>query len=73
MILTDKSILKEIEKGSIIIEPFNEKSLGSNSYDVHFLPRQYNRMFCCIVECYDLPKNLKGKSHPELTSSISKV
>ncbi|MBU2635659.1 MAG: dCTP deaminase [Bacteroidetes bacterium] len=35
MILSDKKILEEIDKGSIIIKPFNRKYLGSNSYDVH--------------------------------------
>jgi len=35
MILTDKQILDEIERGSILIEPFDRKHLGSNSYDVH--------------------------------------
>ena len=35
MILSDKRILEEIEKGSIIIEPFYRENLGTNSYDVH--------------------------------------
>lgn len=35
MILSDGQILKEIEQGTIFIEPFDRKSLGSNSYDVH--------------------------------------
>ena len=35
MILSDKHILEEIEKGTIIIEPFNLECLGTNSYDVH--------------------------------------
>ncbi len=35
MILTDKKILEGIEKGEIIIEPFDPESLGTNSYDVH--------------------------------------
>jgi dCTP deaminase len=35
MILSDKRILEEIEKGSILIEPFRPECLGSNSYDVH--------------------------------------
>lgn len=35
MILTDKSILAEMEAGRIVIEPFQAKSLGTNSYDVH--------------------------------------
>jgi dCTP deaminase len=35
MILSDKRILEEIEKGNIIIEPFDRECLGTNSYDVH--------------------------------------
>ena len=35
MILSDKRILEEIEKKTIIIEPYNREKLGSNSYDVH--------------------------------------
>lgn len=35
MILSDKRILEEIEKGTIVIEPFVREYLGSNSYDVH--------------------------------------
>ncbi len=35
MILSDKEILKEIDLGNIIIEPFNPECLGTNSYDVH--------------------------------------
>lgn len=35
MILTDKKILEEIEKDTIIISPFDRKNLGTNSYDVH--------------------------------------
>ncbi len=35
MILSDTSILEEIEKGTIVIEPFDRTNLGSNSYDVH--------------------------------------
>jgi dCTP deaminase len=35
MILGDKDILKEIAKKTIIIEPFDLKNLGTNSYDVH--------------------------------------
>ena len=35
MILSDSRILEEIEKGSIVIEPFDRAKLGSNSYDVH--------------------------------------
>ncbi len=35
MILSDKKILEEIKNGNILIEPFDEKCLGTNSYDVH--------------------------------------
>jgi dCTP deaminase len=35
MILSDKRILEEIAKGTILIEPYNRDCLGSNSYDVH--------------------------------------
>jgi dCTP deaminase len=35
MILTDQEILKEIENGNIVIEPYNRSCLGTNSYDVH--------------------------------------
>ncbi|MBI1306457.1 MAG: dCTP deaminase [Bacteroidetes bacterium] len=35
MILSDKRILEEIEKGTILIEPFRRDCLGTNSYDVH--------------------------------------
>lgn len=34
-ILSDTEILRAIETGDIVIEPFHEKSLGGNSYDVH--------------------------------------
>ena len=35
MILSDKRILEEIEKGTIVIKPYLRDCLGSNSYDVH--------------------------------------
>lgn len=35
MILSDKKILEAIEAGQIVIEPFDRKCLGTNSYDVH--------------------------------------
>ena len=35
MILSDKRILEEMEKGTIKITPFLREQLGSNSYDVH--------------------------------------
>ncbi len=35
MILTDCDILEEIDAGNIILQPFDRKCLGSNSYDLH--------------------------------------
>jgi dCTP deaminase len=35
LILSDKKILEEIKTGNIVIEPFDRKHLGTNSYDVH--------------------------------------
>jgi len=35
MILTDKEILRCIDTKDIVIEPFERKCLGTNSYDVH--------------------------------------
>jgi dCTP deaminase len=35
MILSDKRILEEMEKGTIRISPYDRENLGSNSYDVH--------------------------------------
>jgi dCTP deaminase len=35
MILSDKEILKAINDGDIVIQPYDRKCLGTNSYDVH--------------------------------------
>ncbi len=35
MILSDARILDELEKGTIVIKPYDRACLGSNSYDVH--------------------------------------
>lgn len=35
MILSDQAILDAMEKGDIVIEPFDRACLGTNSYDVH--------------------------------------
>src|ERR1019366_6671679 len=35
MILSDSRILEEIEKKTIVIEPYKREKLGSSSYDVH--------------------------------------
>lgn len=35
MILSDKNILAEVKKGTIVITPFDIENMGGNSYDVH--------------------------------------
>lgn len=35
MILSDNKILENIEKGDIVIKPFQIENMGGNSYDVH--------------------------------------
>src|SRR5688572_7588270 len=34
MLLSDRRILAEMEQGNIIIDPFDQQQLGTNSYDV---------------------------------------
>ncbi len=38
MILVDRTILSAMADGTIVIEPFDRDSLGTNSYDVHLAP-----------------------------------
>src|ERR1044071_2022260 len=63
MILSDKRILEEIEKGAIIIEPFNRECLGTNSYDVHlgkYLATYKNRILDAKlhneIDHFEIPK-----------------
>jgi dCTP deaminase len=53
MILSDARILEEIEKGTILVTPFDRTCLGSNSYDVR-LSRH--------LACYDADE-LDAKAH----------
>src|ERR1044071_470924 len=57
MIISDKRILEEIEKGTIIIEPFRKECLGTNSYDVHL--GKY-------LATYDT-RELDARKHNEIT------
>jgi len=63
MILSDKRILEEIDKGTIIIEPFRPECLGTNSYDVHlgkYLATYNNRVLDAkahnTIEHFEIPK-----------------
>jgi dCTP deaminase len=34
MLLSDRRILEELERGNLVIDPFDQRQLGTNSYDV---------------------------------------
>ncbi len=62
MILTDKEILEEVEKGTILIEPYNREYLGSNSYDVHlgkhlatYIDRELDAKKHNKIELFEIP------------------
>ncbi|MES2417930.1 MAG: dCTP deaminase [Bacteroidota bacterium] len=64
MILSDKRILQEIDKGTIIIEPFKIDCLGTNSYDVHlgkYLATYKDRILDAKmhnqIEHFEIPKD----------------
>jgi len=64
MILSDKHILQEIDKGTIIIEPFKIDCLGTNSYDVHlgkYLATYKDRVLDAKahnkIEHFEIPKD----------------
>lgn len=63
MILTDGQILKEIEKKSIVIEPFDRANLGVNSYDVHlgkrlavYKEQELDAKKNNAIEVFDIPE-----------------
>src|SRR5205814_1058387 len=41
MLLSDKKILEEMERENVVIEPFEPRQLGTNSYDVRLGPWYY--------------------------------
>lgn len=53
MILTGKEIKANINKGSIIIDPFNEKQINPNSYNL----RLYNELVIYQNKILDVKKN----------------
>ncbi|MDO8992134.1 dCTP deaminase [Daejeonella sp.] len=64
MILSDKLILEEIERGNIIIEPFKKECLGTNSYDVHlgkylatYRTRVLDAKLHNEIDHYEIPKD----------------
>lgn len=76
MILSDKQILTEIQKGTIVIEPFDPSCLGSNSYDIHLSKyiatydwKGHETVRCSVYGNYeDLPV-LDSKKHNKIIHS----
>lgn len=63
VILTDKEILRSIEDGTIVIEPFRRRSLGTNSYDVHlgrflatYIDRELDARAHNRIETFEIPE-----------------
>jgi dCTP deaminase len=54
MILADCDILDAMALGEIVLEPFNRKSLGSNSYDVH-LGKTLANYSDAVLDCASPP------------------
>ncbi len=63
MILTSQKIIEEIKKGNIVIEPFDEKLLNPNSYNL----RLHNELLELTDEVLDIkkPTNYKKIVIPE--------
>ena len=57
MILTDIQILEAVEKGDIVVEPWDPSNLGTNSYDVHLSKH---------MAVYD-SRELDARKHNEVT------
>lgn len=63
MILSDKEILKAIEEGKIIIDPFDPSCLGTNSYDVHlgkhlatYVDKELDARKHNLIHHFDIPE-----------------
>jgi len=56
MILSDKKILEEVEKGNIVITPFDISNMGGNSYDVHL-----SKYFAQYID-----KEIDAKKHNQI-------
>ncbi|MEI6022387.1 MAG: dCTP deaminase [bacterium] len=64
MILSDKKIWESIKQGSIIIKPYMQECLGSNSYDVHlsenlamYVANELDAKKHNIIEHFKIPKD----------------
>ena len=63
MILTDLAILKAMEEGDILVEPYNRNCLGTNSYDVHL-----SKYLACYIDDIIDAKRHNQVEHFEIPS-----
>ena len=63
MILTDLAILKAMEKGDILVEPYDRSCLGTNSYDVHL-----SKYLACYIDDIIDAKRHNQVEHFEIPS-----
>ena len=64
MILTDLAILKAMEEGDILVEPYNRDCLGTNSYDVHL-----SKYLACYIDDVIDAKKHNQVEHFEIPAS----
>lgn len=60
MILSDSRILKEMERGTILVDPFKRENVGCNSVDVHL----GGTLACYFDETLDAKKHNKVNHFP---------
>lgn len=60
MILCDDQILRCLDEGSLVIDPFDRKCLGPNSYDVHLAPTLMTYE-AGVLDCKREPQALKQR------------
>src|SRR3989338_7138607 len=60
MILSDRDIKAEIKKGSIVVEPFDEKCVQPSSIDVHLSSKFliFNRVQHAVIDVREKQENL---------------
>jgi dCTP deaminase len=58
--LSDKRIIEEMEKGNIVIEPFDKQQLGTNSYDCTLGPYYYEANEVMLEMYVDDPSHVSS-------------
>lgn len=72
MILSDSAILAAMDRGEIIIDPFDRKNLGGNSYDVHLSEHlaTYNRRYDMPYQGLRIEQPLDAAKENDITEFV---